>query len=717
MKRSTIHGGSPRPAGGKLRSAVAAGLVIAGLGAACAGGSSSGRASAGSGDTIPQPTDADLAAAGFDELPLAPRSDRVDVAAPTFTDPTNITNPLFPISELHSVVFSGEVEGKPFHTETTLLPQTKIIEWSDGELVETRISQYFAYLDGRIEEVALDYYAQADDGSVWYFGEELWDFNEDGFIDSTEGAWLAGVDGPPAMIMPGEPQVGDVHRAENVPPVAFEEVEVTTIDKTVDGPAGSVEGALVGRELHLDGTYSDKVFAPGYGEFYSAHEGDVEALALAVPTNALDGDVPADLEALSAGADEAFAAVRAGDWDTAAAAFEPVTAAWRTYSGGEVSPYLATEMDRALADLAAAIDARERAQAGTAAIDVAQSAIDLQLRYRPVADIDLARFELWARQLVVDAAEGDLDRMRGDVTTLEFIRDRFVHTLDRPDVIAIDVHLMELRNTVNDGDPAAGEEEADALRETLAGIDGSTGSNDATASASAGSGEGAGRGSRDSAVIDPGDGGNYRPTLDPADFVHPIDNPYLPLRPGARWTYEGVVDGEDTRIELAVTTTHKEILGISAVGVSDTNHIDGELAAETLDWYAQDREGNVWYLGEETKEYENGVLKGTEGSWRAGVDGALPGIFMRAAPTVGDAYRQTYQPGQAEDLARVEQVGATQSIGLGDYRDVVVIQEWTPLEPETMERKYYAPGVGKIHEVITSGGDGGTELVEFTPGR
>ena len=90
-------------------------------------------------------------------------------------------------------IFSGEVEGKPFHTETTLLPETRIIEWSDGQQVETRISQYFAYLDGRIEEVALDYYAQADDGSVWYFGEDVCDYNEDGFIDSTEGTWLAGV--------------------------------------------------------------------------------------------------------------------------------------------------------------------------------------------------------------------------------------------------------------------------------------------------------------------------------------------------------------------------------------------------------------------------------------------------------------------------------------------------------------------------------------------
>jgi len=699
MKRSRVLvGGLPRSAARVRSTAVGVGLVgMLAVGACSSGGQSS------SADTIPQPTAAELEAAGFADLPLAPDSDRVDIALPSFSDPTTITNPLFPISDLHSVILSGEVEGRPFHTETTLLPETRIIEWSDGEQVETRISQYFAYLDGRIEEVALDYYAQADDGSVWYFGEELWDFDEEGFIVSTEGAWLAGVDGPPAMIMPGEPEVGDVHRAENVPPVAFEEVEVTTVDDTVDGPAGPVEGALVGRELHLDGTFSDKVFAPGYGEFYSAHEGDVEALALAVPTDAIGGRVPAELESLSAWADDVFDAVRSEDWDAATTALAPVTAAWDAYSGGEVPPYLATEMDRALDDLAAAVDAREPAPAGTAAIDVAQSTADLQLRYRPPAEIDRVRFDLWARQLMVDAAAGDLGGMRGDVTTLEFVRDRFVHTLDQAEVIGIDVHLMELRNTVNDEDPAATEDEAESLRESLASIEPTAGS--------------AGSSGTETAVIDPGDGGDYQPRLDPAEFVDAIDNPYLPLDPGARWVYEGIVDGEHNRIELAVTTERKEILGISAVGVSDTNYVDGALSAETVDWYAQDRDGNVWYLGEDTKEYENGRLKGTEGSWQAGVDGALPGIFMLARPAVGDAYRHVYDPGRAEDLAQVERVGAARAIGAGDYRDVVVIREWTPLEPEIIENKYYAPGVGKIDEVHTAGGEGGTELIEHTPGR
>ena len=256
-------------------------LLASGVLAAGCGGSEASQTEAPR--TIPQPTEAQLEAAGLADLPLAPESKRLDLEAPTFSNPTEITNPLFPVSDLHSVVFSGVVENKPFHTETTLLPETRIIEWSEGQQVEALVSQYVAFIDGRIEELALDYYAQADDGSVWYLGEDVTDFNADGLSDGTAGSWLAGREGPPEMIMPADPQVGDVHRAENIPAIAFEEVEVKTIDKTVPGPLGPVEGAMVARELHDDGTYSNKVFAPGYGEFFTAHGGEVEALALAVP--------------------------------------------------------------------------------------------------------------------------------------------------------------------------------------------------------------------------------------------------------------------------------------------------------------------------------------------------------------------------------------------------------------------------------------------------
>ena len=148
-------------------------------------------------------------------LPLAPESERVDIAMPTFSDPMNVTNPLFPVSRQESVLLLGQVEGEPFRTEVTLLPETRIIEW-EGQQVEVLVSQYVAFLGGSITEVAYDLYAQADDGSVWYLGEDVFDFR-DGAIVVTEGSWLAGRDGPAAMIMPGDPQVGDVYRPENAP--------------------------------------------------------------------------------------------------------------------------------------------------------------------------------------------------------------------------------------------------------------------------------------------------------------------------------------------------------------------------------------------------------------------------------------------------------------------------------------------------------------------
>jgi hypothetical protein len=415
-------------------------------------------------ETIPQPTEAQLAAAKLDKLPVAPESERLDIEAPTFSNPTEITNPLFPISDLQSAIFSGRVEGKPFHTETTLLPETSMVEWSEGQWVESLVSQYVAFIDGRVEEVALDHYAQADDGSVWYLGEDVFDYSgENGLIDGTAGTWLAGRDGPPEMIMPADPKVGDVHRAENIPGIAFEEVAIKRINETVDGPSGPVEGAMVARELHDDGTYSDKVFAPGYGEFFSGHGSEVEAMALAVPTDALDGSPPPELEALTAAANELLDPALAGDWKSAAAAENTVARAWIGYEGDALPPRIAAEMDRALQTLAAGIGARDRARTGTAAIDVAQSALDLELRYRPQTEIDRARFELWARQIAVDGAAGDMGGVNGDVATLDWVRDRFAHTVEPADMTSIDTHLEVLRDAVVDVDLHAAVAEAPRL--------------------------------------------------------------------------------------------------------------------------------------------------------------------------------------------------------------------------------------------------------------
>lgn len=208
-------------------------------------------------------------------------------------------------------------------------------------------------------------------------------------------------------------------------------------------------------------------------------------------------------------------------------------------------------------------------------------------------------------------------------------------------------------------------------------------------------------------VVDPAN-------IDPADFVERIDNPYLPFTPGSKWVYEGT-SGE--RIEVVVTPERKMIMGIPAVVVRDTVSVGGQIKEDTLDWYAQDRAGNVWYLGEDTKEYENGKVVSTAGSWEAGVNGAQPGIIMHKSPPVGGPpYRQEYLRGEAEDMAQVIRLDGTAKVPYGSFDQLVVTREFTPLEPNALEEKYYARGVGTILEVGIQGSHQRVELVSFTPG-
>ena len=211
-------------------------------------------------------------------------------------------------------------------------------------------------------------------------------------------------------------------------------------------------------------------------------------------------------------------------------------------------------------------------------------------------------------------------------------------------------------------------------------------------------------------MIDPGDGGEYSVDLDPADFTTVIDNPWLPLLPGNRWVYEG----EGERTEVTVTDRTRVVMGIEAVVVVDQVFEDGELVEDTEDWFAQDAEGNVWYVGEETAEYEDGEIVSTEGAWEAGVDGALPGIVMPADPQPGQAYRQEYYEDEAEDMAEVVRLDGTASVPAGDYTDLVVIEEWTPLEPDVVEEKYYAAGIGPVLEETVVGGSERNELLEHS---
>ena len=197
--------------------------------------------------------------------------------------------------------------------------------------------------------------------------------------------------------------------------------------------------------------------------------------------------------------------------------------------------------------------------------------------------------------------------------------------------------------------------------------------------------------------------------------MRPIDNPYLPLPPGSRWVYrETAADGSKQRVVVKVTHRTRLIAnGVTARVVRDTATENGKVIEDTFDWYAQDGRGNVWYLGEDTKEYENGKVVSTKGSWEAGVDGATAGIVMPARPRVGMSYRQEYYRGHAEDRAKILSLGEQAEVPFGHFDRVLLTKEWNPLEPKVLEYKLYARGVGPVLALTISGGSDREELLRF----
>jgi hypothetical protein len=210
--------------------------------------------------------------------------------------------------------------------------------------------------------------------------------------------------------------------------------------------------------------------------------------------------------------------------------------------------------------------------------------------------------------------------------------------------------------------------------------------------------------------------GSKQVKLDPRRFTTEIDNPYWPLEPGSRWIYrETDAEGAVRRVVVTVTPKTKTIAGIEARIVHDVVSQGGEVIEETYDWYAQDTDGNVWYLGEDTKEYENGKLKSTAGSWEAGVDGAQAGIILPADPQVGMSYREEYYEGQAEDAAHVLSLDEKVKVPYGFFDRVLMTKNYTPLDPKLLEHKFYARGAGQVMAITVSGGSDREELIRYEP--
>jgi hypothetical protein len=402
-------------------------------------------------------------------LKLAPADKRADLIRPRFSNPTSVTNPLHPSSRVAQVIYGGQVEGKPFRTEFTRLPGSRTVTW-EGQQIETVALQYLAYLDGRIEEVAIDLFAQADDGAVWYFGEDVYNY-ADGIVADTKGTWHAGREGPPAMIMPAKPEVGTTYRSENIPGLVFEEVTVKAVGQTVPGPSGPISGALLVTELHFDGKREDKVFAPGYGEFSTGNPtGDLEVVSLAVPTDAQPGPLPAQLTTLASAIRRVYEMVGGNDWRGASAATTALRKAWDAHRSSGVPEVLDKQTSRDVDALTTAVAARKPEQAHRAALRVAQDGLDLHLPYQPVLKTDLARLDLWAQQLRIDIASRDAGAVAGDVTTLGWIRDRVRHAVDPAAAMRLDSELRRLQVAAEHEDVDAAAKAAPALLATVAAL-------------------------------------------------------------------------------------------------------------------------------------------------------------------------------------------------------------------------------------------------------
>jgi hypothetical protein len=208
--------------------------------------------------------------------------------------------------------------------------------------------------------------------------------------------------------------------------------------------------------------------------------------------------------------------------------------------------------------------------------------------------------------------------------------------------------------------------------------------------------------------------GSYSPVIKASDFVARIDNRYFPLEPGTGYHYRGVRDGKDQTDDMVVTHRVKYVLGVRCTVVEDTVSENGKPVERTFDWYAQDKRGNVWYMGEDSLELKNGRFVRADDSWEAGAKAAKPGIIMPGDPRSGMVYRQEYYPpGGALDQARVLGIAGPMRVPAGTYRKVLVTIEWSPVEPQ-LEKKYYVAGLGEIREQVVQGGHEQFQLVDVT---
>jgi hypothetical protein len=389
----------------------------------------------------------------------------VDPLTPEFSEPTTITNPLFPLGELDQVIHLGEQSGQAARVEVTLLPETRVVEW-DGGHVETLVAQLVSYADGEVVEVAVAFFAQADDGSVWDFGAEVDQYTE-GVVVANAGSWLAGRDGPPGMVMPMQPQVGDVFRPQDIPGVAYEEVAILSTTERVETAHGTVDGAVLAEVHRTDGTTERRVYVPGYGEFRTEAGDEVLVVAIALPADGRSGSVPAPLADFGSGVTALYDLTPDGKSNELGIPLTELAASLAELEG-EAPPRLFDEVRDTFDVLQAA------AQTGVGSSDfrrascmAALAATDLAGLYRERATTDLQRMRAWARMARVDAEAGARDRLPNDVAILEAIWERTARVPSDAARADVSDALVALRGAVDRDDLGAAVTSSTLLVEAL----------------------------------------------------------------------------------------------------------------------------------------------------------------------------------------------------------------------------------------------------------
>jgi hypothetical protein len=367
--------------------------------------------------------------------------------APRFSKPTNITNPFFPISAMSRTISLGKRDNINIRIEVTLLSENRSIEWAGGE-VEAVTAQFLEYADGKLIEVAYDYFAQSDDGSVYYLGEDVTNY-ENGAITNHEGSWLTGRDGaPPALIMPAKPEVGQVFNSENLPGIVYETDKVISLTQETTTPLGSIADGLLVQETLMDGSVESKVYVKGFGIVEEREGNEQVNLALFIKSETAAGTVPEPLQTIEAQAEDIIDIVPEGNWTQIASDVDTIAKAWKTYqsssSENAIPQAFYDAFITAFTHLTQVSKAKNTKNTLQSANNVSAAIVDLFTTYNPAIPIDLGWLDVIERQTVLDASTNQLSAATDSIAKANAIWVRL-----RPSVLSHNGTNVALQFEVN----------------------------------------------------------------------------------------------------------------------------------------------------------------------------------------------------------------------------------------------------------------------------